>query len=412
MMEAERKIAEAHATRATRLDLSSDHFDRSEGLTELPAEIVQLTNLTDLRLGGNQLTALPAEIAQLTNLTSLRLDNNPLPQGLLAAVETSGVVGLRAWFEQEHEASEVEPDAPLELPEGASMTQVTPTLASRPFTDEVRIGLKRELEPIYHQAQQLLNAGEFDHDDAIIERVEGDLAGLRVQLWPKDGQELKSRTRAVDYGDELLGFITAHRRSGLKSEDPEHADLDKADELIADVASFNGTDADVTTAQGLAERLAETATWDAEPDWLADEAAFEDYSEQLSAALGESRFNALKAEARARFSKAESVSAALYADAKVSWLEYSIWATTRPAEAVANVLQWTQSGKPATRRFLANYVPLTAGGAAIGAALGNASNFARGGVTGMVIGFVVAVLTYGFTTPDLEDTDNENTEPK
>jgi len=335
-----------------------------------------------------------------------------LPDGLLTAVAASGVAGLRDWFEKGDQVPEKESDPPPELPEGASMTQVTPTLASRPFTDEVRIGLKRELEPIYHQAQQLLDAGGFDHDDAIVERVEGDLAGLRIQLWPKDGQELKSPTRAVDYGDELLGFITAHRRSTLNNEDPEHAELDQADDLIGDVASFNGTDADVTTAQGLAERLAENATWDEEPDWLADEAAFEDYSGQLKVALGESRFNALKDEARERFPQAVSASAALYADAKASWMEYSIWATTRPAEAVANVLKWVQSGKPATRRFLANYVPLTAGGAAIGAAIGNAANFANGGVAGMVVGFVVAVLIYGFATPDTDSADNENTEPK
>ncbi|MGB5967226.1 MAG: COR domain-containing protein, partial [Spirulinaceae cyanobacterium] len=48
-------------------------------LTALPAEIVQLTNLTSLYLSDNQLSSLPAEIAQLTNLTSLDLRGNPLP---------------------------------------------------------------------------------------------------------------------------------------------------------------------------------------------------------------------------------------------------------------------------------------------------------------------------------------------
>ena len=44
----------------------------------LPPEIGDLTNLTHLNLGGNQLTALPPEIGNLTKLTSLRLNDNQL----------------------------------------------------------------------------------------------------------------------------------------------------------------------------------------------------------------------------------------------------------------------------------------------------------------------------------------------
>ena len=47
-------------------------------LTALPAEIGQLTKLGLLGLGGNRLTALPPEIGQLTNLETLRLDGNQL----------------------------------------------------------------------------------------------------------------------------------------------------------------------------------------------------------------------------------------------------------------------------------------------------------------------------------------------
>jgi internalin A len=48
------------------------------GLTTLPPEIAQLTNLRELALVGNQLTALPPEIAQLTNLRDLTLVGNQL----------------------------------------------------------------------------------------------------------------------------------------------------------------------------------------------------------------------------------------------------------------------------------------------------------------------------------------------
>jgi len=40
-------------------------------LTELPKEIGNLTNLTELNLTGNELTELPKEIGNLTNLTKI-----------------------------------------------------------------------------------------------------------------------------------------------------------------------------------------------------------------------------------------------------------------------------------------------------------------------------------------------------
>jgi small GTP-binding protein len=47
-------------------------------LTSLPAEIVELTNLTMLDLTGNQLKSLPQEIGELKNLTTLNLYGNQL----------------------------------------------------------------------------------------------------------------------------------------------------------------------------------------------------------------------------------------------------------------------------------------------------------------------------------------------
>ena len=65
-------IEKAVRDKVTELDLSS------KGLTKLPAEIVQLTNLRSLYLSSNQLSSLPAEIVQLTNLRSLHLKGNQL----------------------------------------------------------------------------------------------------------------------------------------------------------------------------------------------------------------------------------------------------------------------------------------------------------------------------------------------
>jgi internalin A len=65
-------IAQAAQEQWRELNLSS------RGLSDLPPEIGQLTNLTSLDLGNNQLNALPDSISQLTNLTSLDLGDNQL----------------------------------------------------------------------------------------------------------------------------------------------------------------------------------------------------------------------------------------------------------------------------------------------------------------------------------------------
>ncbi len=65
-------IKEAAKDRRPSLDLSK------QGLTALPPEIGQLTNLQELDLENNQLSALPPEIGQLTSLQELNLDSNQL----------------------------------------------------------------------------------------------------------------------------------------------------------------------------------------------------------------------------------------------------------------------------------------------------------------------------------------------
>ncbi|WP_084227301.1 COR domain-containing protein [Nostoc sp. KVJ20] len=65
-------IKKAVRDKKTQLHLSG------KGLTTLPPEIGQLTNLRSLHLIGNQLSSLPTEIFQLTNLQFLNLSSNQL----------------------------------------------------------------------------------------------------------------------------------------------------------------------------------------------------------------------------------------------------------------------------------------------------------------------------------------------
>ncbi|MDJ0800104.1 MAG: COR domain-containing protein [Calothrix sp. MO_167.B12] len=65
-------IQKAGKDKVTRLDLSH------RGLTSLPPEIGQFTNLQSLDLSGNKLSSLPGEFGQLTNLQVLDLRRNQL----------------------------------------------------------------------------------------------------------------------------------------------------------------------------------------------------------------------------------------------------------------------------------------------------------------------------------------------
>ncbi len=65
-------IHHAAQTKQTGLDLCG------KGLTELPAELWQLTNLTVLDLSENQLTAVPPKLGQLTATHQFSLTNRSL----------------------------------------------------------------------------------------------------------------------------------------------------------------------------------------------------------------------------------------------------------------------------------------------------------------------------------------------
>ncbi len=60
---------------------SSDWYLTDCELTQFPPEILELTNLTELRLTDNYLTTVPEAIGNLTKLTELQLYDNQFQVG-------------------------------------------------------------------------------------------------------------------------------------------------------------------------------------------------------------------------------------------------------------------------------------------------------------------------------------------
>jgi internalin A len=81
-------IEQAVRDKVTELDLSG------KGLTTLPPEIGQLTNLQTLDLFRNQLSSLPKEFVQLTNLQTLNLSRNQLSSLLKEFVQLTNLQTL------------------------------------------------------------------------------------------------------------------------------------------------------------------------------------------------------------------------------------------------------------------------------------------------------------------------------
>ncbi|CAK8717449.1 MAG: hypothetical protein CDV28_10174 [Candidatus Electronema aureum] len=187
------RIKNAAKTGVTVLDLGQ------QGLTELPPELFQLTNLTALNLYSNQLTTLPPEIIQLTKLRQLYLYNNPLisPPYELAV---QGIEAIREYFaEVEGETKEVAEVKVILVGEGASgKTSLTRCLKGEPFDKH---------EPTTHgiRIEELTLAGPS--------------RSIRCKLWDFGGQEIMHATHQFFLSRRSLYVLVL---DGRRDERPEH----------------------------------------------------------------------------------------------------------------------------------------------------------------------------------------------
>lgn len=75
-------------------------------IQEFPAAIAQLFNLTELSLSFNQIKEIPAAIAQLPKLEKFDIDNNPIESPPPEIVFQQGLEGIRNYYKQLHEAGQ------------------------------------------------------------------------------------------------------------------------------------------------------------------------------------------------------------------------------------------------------------------------------------------------------------------
>ena len=176
----------------TQLSLSENR------LSVLPAEIGQLTNLTGLYLSENRLSVLPAEIGQLTNLTQLTLNGNPLSPRLAEVLARQGVGGLLAYLRRlapGAATTRVGQAKVLVLGEGGvGKTSLVARLCGKGFVDE----------PSTHGIEVAA------HEDRL---AGGDPYLLRY--WDFGGQDLYRITHQFFFTPDTLYVIVWHAREGV-----------------------------------------------------------------------------------------------------------------------------------------------------------------------------------------------------
>ena len=185
--EALKKIKQAARDEVKELDLSGIE------LTELPAEIGQLTKLTKLYLRNNSLSNLPAEIGQLTNLTYLYLSNNSLSS---LPAEIGQLTKLTKLYLSDNSLSSL----PAEIGQLTNLTHLNLSDNSLPIPPEI---LEKYYEPatiINYYLSQLKNQQQPLHEAKMLLVGQGNVGKtcLRERLIRNEYDPTRNKTDGID----------------------------------------------------------------------------------------------------------------------------------------------------------------------------------------------------------------------
>jgi internalin A len=177
-------------TNLIQFDLSSNPFGIYRNLlTSLPPEITELTNLTKLYLSSNGLASLPPEIGQLTNLIELSLDDNQLtalPSEISKLTNLTELDLSRNYL----------PNLPPEIGQLTNLTQLS-------FSTNQLTNLPPEIG-------QLTNLTELYLDQNKLMSLPKEIAELRnlrrIGLW-NNPLEIATPAKWLEEDDEFSGFI-------------------------------------------------------------------------------------------------------------------------------------------------------------------------------------------------------------
>ena len=172
---------------------------RGNQLSSLPPELFQLNSLTRLYLSFNQLTSLPPQISQMSNLRELYLHNNPLTSPPIEIAE-QGIEAIRSYFASLEGESRLLAEVKVILVgEGASgKTSLTRCLRGEQFSAKE----------------------ETTHGIRIKQwRINEETRPIRCNLWDFGGQEIMHATHQFFLSRRSLYVLVL---DGRRDERPEY----------------------------------------------------------------------------------------------------------------------------------------------------------------------------------------------
>ena len=215
--EAQRRISEAKGNSG-----ATELFLGEFGLTAVPPEIAQLSNLQVLQINSNQLTAVPLEIAQLTNLTHLYLDHNQLTA---VPPELAQLTNLQELDLRGNPHLPVPPEIVRQWREPQAILDYLCEQQTRPLNEAKLILVGQGGVGKTSLVKRLLGAAFDEHEDQTkgicIEQWELDVdhpaqgrVPIALNIWDFGGQEIMHATHQFFLTERSLYLLVLDARQG------------------------------------------------------------------------------------------------------------------------------------------------------------------------------------------------------